>query len=331
MCSYVPGLQSLVNAFSQCWDRLLLVFIPLFGLMYWFSTVGFLLFGKSCQDSAGNLDPLKCGGWDYFGTLGEAMWTLLQIATMDSWSSDIARTLYDVCGGLACVALQLTGGVPRTQHGVAWRLDVHLLRVVHRAVRVLLVVRVWASAVGTGVGACLTAVCVVRPAATSSQASVRTQHCSVLPSDISPSLLRSRRCVCVWVAVVDAISQESPIDGEEAAQPGPRSANKAPSPAAASGVELTSMRPGTPQVRGIGVGALLTGWGVRACAGGSEVLNPIVAHEAAVARHGSGASHTAASIAALAAQMTSMTDLLTQRLDTIDRRLQRLEQQAKRT
>jgi len=97
MCSYVPGLQSLVNAFSQCWDRLLLVFIPLFGLMYWFSTVGFLLFGKSCQDSAGNLDPLKCGGWDYFGTLGEAMWTLLQIATMDSWSSDIARTLYDMC------------------------------------------------------------------------------------------------------------------------------------------------------------------------------------------------------------------------------------------
>lgn len=144
------------------------------------------------------------------------------------------------------------------QHGVAWRLDVHLLRVVHRAVRVLLVVRVWASVVGTGVGACLTAVCVVRPAATSSQASVRTQHCSVLPSDISPSLLRSRRCVCGWVAVVDAISQESPIDGEEAAQPGPRSANKAPSPAAASGVELTSMRPGTPQVQGIGVGAVLT-------------------------------------------------------------------------
>ena len=103
LCSYVPGLQSLVNAFSQCWDRLLLVFIPLFGLMYWFSTVGFLLFGKSCQDSAGNLDPLKCGGWDYFGTLGEAMWTLLQIATMDSWSSDIARTLYEcVWGSCLC-------------------------------------------------------------------------------------------------------------------------------------------------------------------------------------------------------------------------------------
>ena len=123
---------------------------------------------------------------------------------------------------------------------------------------------VWASAVGAGVGACLTAVCVVRPVATSSQASVRTQHCSVLPSDISPSLgfVRDRVCVCVcgwvWVAVVDAISQESPIDGEEAAQPGPRSANKAPSPAAASGVELTSMRPGTPQVQGIGVGAVLT-------------------------------------------------------------------------
>ena len=197
---------------------------------------------------------------------------------------------------------------------------------------------VWASAVGAGVGACLTAVCVVRPVATSSQASVRTQHCSVLPSDISPSLgfVRDRVCVCVcgwvWVAVVDAISQESPIDGEEAAQPGPRSANKAPSPAAASGVELTSMRPGTPQVAAlVWEPCSHTGWGVHACAGGSEVLNPIVAHEAAAARHGSGASHTAASIAALAAQMTSMTDLLTQRLDTIDRRLQRLEQQAKRT
>lgn len=60
-----------MEAFRRCWRRLLLAFIPLFGLMYWFGTMGFLLFGKSCNNPlTGTVDPTLCGGWDYFGSLG---------------------------------------------------------------------------------------------------------------------------------------------------------------------------------------------------------------------------------------------------------------------
>jgi len=143
--SYVPGLSSIVNAFRRIWQRLVLAFVPLFGLMYWFGTMGFLIFGKSCLDSAGDLDPLACNGHNYFGTLADSMWSLLQIATMDSWSSNIARTLYVLAvlfGSGLFVTRRLGGGMglamaAPSQNGSPWRVDVHLLPGLHSAIRLV--------------------------------------------------------------------------------------------------------------------------------------------------------------------------------------------------
>lgn len=63
-------MASMMMAFGRIWLKLTQMFVLLFALMFWYATIGFLIFGKSCQDTDGKLDPSKCNTHDYFGSLG---------------------------------------------------------------------------------------------------------------------------------------------------------------------------------------------------------------------------------------------------------------------
>lgn len=84
----LPGIAVPLGAVRRSFRLLVNTAVPMLAVVFLYAQLGNYLFVGVCDRQGG---PVNCEGNNYFGTVGDSFWTLVQLMSFDGWSSSIAR------------------------------------------------------------------------------------------------------------------------------------------------------------------------------------------------------------------------------------------------
>ncbi|KAF4674846.1 hypothetical protein FOL47_008594 [Perkinsus chesapeaki] len=83
----LPGFTSTFGAIFGQGRTVILAFVPFFSILYLAASIGWLMFASIPGHSRTN-----------YGTVGDAVWSTLQLSSADAWSSEIAKPMFQEIG-----------------------------------------------------------------------------------------------------------------------------------------------------------------------------------------------------------------------------------------